>query len=60
MACGSCGGKRANTEYEVTFRDGSTTRVKSMAEVRLKIAADTTVGSRAPSHRVVPKIAKSA
>jgi hypothetical protein len=31
-----------------------------MAEVRLKIAADTTVGSRAPSHRVVPKIAKSA
>ena len=56
MACGGCGGRKSNTEYEVTFRDGSTVRVASMPEVRMKIATDDSPGSRAPSFRVVPKI----
>jgi len=50
-----CGGKKANTEYEVTFRDGRTVRVQSMAEVRMRIATDDSTGSAAPSFKVVPK-----
>jgi len=55
MACGSCGGRKANTEYEVTLRDGSTKRAGTMAEVRLLINTDTTSGSFKHMHRVVPK-----
>lgn len=56
-----CGGRKAaNTEFEVTFRDGSKKRVGSMQEVRMVLATDDTVGSNRQMHRVVPKIAKSA
>lgn len=59
MACGSCGGRRnANTEYEVTLRDGSKVRVATAGEARILARSDTTKGDRAPTSRVVPKIAK--
>lgn len=63
MACGSCGGaKKANTEYEVTFKDGSVRRVASMADARVLRAQDTTTDPngvrRATSIKVVPKLQK--
>jgi hypothetical protein len=60
MACGSCGsGRRNNTEYEVTLRDGTTKRVASIAEARILAGSDTTVGSRSHTIKAVPKIAKT-
>lgn len=39
---GCCGSKAsATTEYEVTFRDGSTTRVATLGEARVKARMDT-------------------
>jgi hypothetical protein len=58
MACGACGGKRPETEYEVTFRDGSKKRVSSLQEVRIELARDTTVG-RAQSYKAVNKASKT-
>lgn len=56
---GCCGaGRRSNTEYEVTFRDGSTERVATAGEARIKARMDTTVGSKQPMIRLVSKIAK--
>lgn len=57
---GCCGsGRRSTTEYEVTFRDGSSKRVPTAGEARILARTDTTVGSKAPTIKVVPKIVKS-
>lgn len=55
MACGSCGGKKANTDYEVTMKDGTVKVVQSMAEVRILKAQDTSVGRPATTVRAVPR-----
>lgn len=55
--CGSCGQRAANKEIEVTLRDGSKVRVKSVAERRLVMQMDTTEGDRAQTWRYVDKIA---
>lgn len=55
MACGSCGGKKANTDYEVTMKDGTVKVVASMAEVRILRAQDTSVGRPATTVRAVPR-----
>lgn len=55
MACGSCGGKKANTDYEVTMKDGTVKVVGSMAEVRILRAQDTSVGRPATTVRAVPR-----
>lgn len=57
---GCCGNKRAaNTEYEVTFRDGSTARVATLLEARVAASADTTSDPsgrrKAATHRLVAK-----
>lgn len=37
MGCGSCGGRKASTEYLVRYKDGSPEeRVASMTEVRMR------------------------
>ena len=53
MGCSACGGKRqANTEYEITYRhDGSSERVGTLAEARMKLAASPQGGTQ----RLVPK-----
>lgn len=59
MACGSCGGRKATTEYLVTLRDGSTERVATVGEARLKIKLDSTESPdgrvKAGTIRAVPK-----
>ncbi|HKY44536.1 MAG TPA: hypothetical protein VJM50_15715 [Pyrinomonadaceae bacterium] len=55
MACGSCGGKRQNVEYEVTYRDGSTDTFDSLQKVRIAMAKDTSTGRPSPSYRMVQK-----
>jgi hypothetical protein len=57
MACGSCGGRKSDTEYEVTFRDGSKKRVATAGEARIAARSDTTEGNRVPTFKAVPKIA---
>lgn len=48
MACGSCGGgKRADQEYEITYRhDGSTERVATLSEASIKLAQSPQGGSK--------------
>ena len=52
MACGSCGGKRHSTAYEVTLRDGTVVTKDAsgtpltMASARIVARADTTTGPR--------------
>lgn len=58
MACGSCGGSRARTDYEVTFRDGSKNVFGTVAEARMAVAADTSTGLRSATYRAVPKTSK--
>ena len=60
MIMGCCGNRKsANTEYEVTFRDGTTTRVATVQEARIVGAQDSSVDPagqrRAYSIRVVTK-----
>jgi hypothetical protein len=49
MACGSCGGrKRADQEWLITYKhDGSTERVGTLGEARLKLAQSPQGGSKA-------------
>jgi hypothetical protein len=57
MACGSCGGgaKPANSEYLITYKhDGSTERVATLGEARIKIQRAPMGGTR----QVVPKLTK--
>lgn len=55
MACGSCGGRKSATDYEVTFRDGSKRIVHSISEARIAAQTDTTEGSRSATFRSVPR-----
>jgi hypothetical protein len=60
MAC--CGKGRANTDYEVTFGDGSKKVFSSMAEVRIAIAkynaeSPELVKRRASTYKPVPRTA---
>lgn len=56
---GCCGSKnRANTEYEVTLRDGTVKRAPTAGEARILARSDTTTGSKAPTIKVVPKLSK--
>lgn len=59
MACGSCGGKKQNVDYEVTFRDGSTKVVDSLPAVRMAINSDTSVDPdgrrKVPTYKPVPR-----
>lgn len=52
---GCCGAQRSNTEYQVTFRDGSTERFETMAQARIAANLDETVGSKSPTVKAVPK-----
>lgn len=54
--CGSCGGKKpANSEYLITYKhDGSTERVATLGEARLKLAQSSQGGTK----QVVPKLSK--
>lgn len=52
---GCCGAQRSNTEYEVTFRDGSTKRYATMGQARIAAGLDETSGSKAPTVKAVPK-----
>jgi len=56
MACGACGSKRqANSEYEITFRDGSPSRrVATMSEARVLLSQSKQGGT----YKMVPKLAK--
>lgn len=57
MACGSCGARKAkqdNSEYLITYRDGSTERVPTSMEARRKLATTDKGGG---THRLVPKLA---
>jgi len=60
MACGSCGSKRQNVNYEVSLPDGTKTVVSTQAEARILIQANVTAGKPAGTFRAVPKIAKGA
>ena len=54
--CGSCGGrKRVSQEFEVTFRDGSTSRFATAGEARIAAAKDASVGRPSPTVRAVAK-----
>lgn len=55
MACGACGGRAANTEYEVTLPDGSKEIVPDLPSVRLLRAQHQAPGVRALTYRAVPK-----
>jgi hypothetical protein len=52
---GCCGAQRSNTEYEVTFRDGSTKRFDTMVQARIAAGLDETAGSKSPTVKAVPK-----
>jgi hypothetical protein len=54
---GCCGNKKANSEYEVTFRDGTKKRFATVGEARTAARLDTTEGARSPLVRAVAKIA---
>lgn len=52
---GCCGSQKASTEYEVTFRDGTTARFSSSAEARIAAGKDSSTGPRpAPTVKAVP------
>jgi len=39
MACGSCGGKKQNQAWKLTFRDGTPSRtVETLTEARMLLA----------------------
>lgn len=52
---GCCGAQRSNTEYEVTFRDGTVKRFDTMVQARIAVAADDSPGSKVPTVKAVPK-----
>lgn len=54
--CGSCGGKkRTDQEYLITYKhDGSTERVATLGEARLRLATSPQGGSK----QVVAKLSK--
>lgn len=56
MACGSCGGKkRTDQEYLITYKhDGSTERVATLGEARLRLAQSSQGGSK----QLVSKLSK--
>ena len=55
MACGACGGRKpANTEYLLTYRDGTQERVATLGEARLKLARSAGGGTK----QLVPKLSK--
>lgn len=52
---GCCGAQKSNTEYEVTFRDGSTGRFATMGQARIAAGLDESQGAKAATVRAVPK-----
>jgi hypothetical protein len=52
---GCCGAQKSNTEYEVTFRDGTTGRYATMGQARIAAGLDETKGAKAPTVKAVPK-----
>lgn len=55
MACGSCGGRKsANSEYLITYKDGTQERAATLGEARLKLAKSPGGGTK----QLVPKLAK--
>ena len=52
---GCCGNKaQADTEYLVTYRDGTTERVATLGEARLKLARSAQGGTK----QLVPRLSK--
>lgn len=50
-----CGARTAQMDYEVTFKDGSTVTVGSIAAAKIELAKDTSVGRPAGSMKAVPR-----
>lgn len=59
MACGSCGSKRQNLEYEVSLPDGTKTVVSTQAEARILAQVNVTPGKPAPTIRAIKKVGRT-
>ena len=50
-----CGAGRTRSDYEVTFKDGSTKVFETMVAAKLAIASDVSVGRPAATMKAVPR-----
>lgn len=50
-----CGAGRTRSDYEVTFKDGSTETFETLMAARLAVANDVSVGRPAATMKAVPR-----